>query len=107
MPHIDDPLFHTHRGGFVVVIYTYIEGGSADGNYGGRSKDAIRIRLSTPFLNVNLHPPYEQIQKVAKISGIFPKYDIGIRIDFELTSVGNLELRKSVRTSNDNLLDLH
>ena len=106
MPHIHGALFHRYRRGLIVVVHAHVEGGTADRDHRGRRQDPVWVRLPAPFLDVYFHPTDEQIQKIAQVAGVLAEDNVRIRINLKEASIGNLELRVTVCTGDDDLLDL-
>ena len=107
MPDIDDTFLNGHDGSFVVIVDADIKCSPTYGNYGCGCKNPIVIRLSAPLLDVDFHPAHQNIQQIAPVSGILAKDDIGIGINLESTTIGNLELRVAVWTGDNDLPGLH
>ena len=107
MPDIDHPFFHRNYRGLIIIVHRNIERGTPNGYYRGGCENPIIIGLSAPLLDVDFHPADQYIEQVSPVSGILSKDDVGVRINLEGTAIGNLELRETVWTGDDNLPGLH
>ena len=107
MPNVHNTLFYRHDGCVIVIIHGDIKCGASHGNYRSGCENPIIIGLSAPLLDVYLHPADQDIQQIAPVAGILTEDNIGVRIDFKSTPIGNLELRIAVWTGDNDLLDLH
>src|ERR1700737_4477469 len=107
MPDIYDAFFHRDDSRFIVILNADVKCRAAYGNYRRGGKNPIVIGLSAPLLDVDFHPSDQNIQQIAPVSGILSKDNIGVRIDFKVASIGNLEVRIAVWTGDNDLPRLH
>src|SRR5207253_10645798 len=68
--------------------------------------DSVWIRLTAPFLDMDLDPSNQDIQKIAPSGWIIAKNDCRVRINLKGTAVRNLEAGVAVWSRDDHLLGL-
>src|SRR5271166_1213157 len=107
MPDVHYSFFYGYDRRIVVIVHTDIKCGPAHGNYRCGGENPVVIGLSTQLLDMDFHPPNQNIQQVAPVSRILTKDDIGVRIDLKSTTIGNLELGIAVWTRDNDLPGLH
>lgn len=103
---IDLAFLHADGGRFVVLFHAHLKGRSADGNHRSRSVNPIRIGLIAQMLDMDSYTPHQYVQQIAPVWRILAEDNVRVRIDLEGTAVGNLELRGTVRSGDDDLLYL-
>ena len=107
MPDVHNALFHRHDRGLIVFVDADIKRGATDGNDCRRGYNPVGVGLPSPFLDVYFHPSNQNIQQIAPVSWILAEDHIRIRVNLEIASIGNLELREAVGTGDDDLLHLY
>ena len=101
--HVHLPFFHAHDRRLIVFIHAYVKSCTAYRNYRRWRVNLVRIGLIAPLFDVDFYASNEHVKQIAQIRRVFPKHDIGVRINLKSAPIGNLKLGEAVWTGNDHL----